>query len=82
MTVDLGQFRDAWKGERIAGRVDDGRLVRGVQTGDDRERVQEFPRRGVGPVDVEQLVEQSVGGLMWRSARSLAPSATWSAGGW
>ncbi len=27
VTVDLGQFRDAWKGERIAGKVDDGRLV-------------------------------------------------------
>lgn len=27
VTVDLGQFRDAWKGERIAGRVDSGRLV-------------------------------------------------------
>ncbi len=27
VTVDLGQFRDAWKGERIAGRVDKDRLV-------------------------------------------------------
>ena len=27
ITVDLGQFRDAWKGERIAGRVDNDRLV-------------------------------------------------------
>ena len=27
ITADLGQFRDAWKGERIIGRVDDGRLV-------------------------------------------------------
>ena len=27
VTVDLGQFRDAWKGERIAGRVDQDRLV-------------------------------------------------------
>ena len=27
ITADLGQFRDAWKGERIIGRVEDGRLV-------------------------------------------------------
>jgi membrane-bound lytic murein transglycosylase A len=27
VTVDLGAFRDAWKGERIVGRVEDGRLV-------------------------------------------------------
>jgi membrane-bound lytic murein transglycosylase A len=26
VAVDLGEFRDAWRGERIAGRVEDGRL--------------------------------------------------------
>ena len=27
VTVDLGRFRDDWRGQRVAGRVDDGQLV-------------------------------------------------------